>query len=83
MVQQSALSRALMRMEKENYVRRVLRWKMPAASRYIHGQGADAVQFVEYRRAAPRATRCSGFSAAPTAAFATIRRLSRNMRSRS
>jgi MarR family transcriptional regulator, organic hydroperoxide resistance regulator len=82
MVQQSALSRALMRMEKENFVRRVLR---PDDARcvevYLTDKGRalfNSLNVVVRRR---EQRLLEGFS--PTqvaAAFNLIRRLSRNMR---
>src|ERR1700710_984971 len=83
MVQQSALSRALMRMEKENFVRRVLR---PADARcvevYLTDKGRalfNSLNIVVRRR---EQRLLEGFSPAQiSAAFALIRRLSRNMRS--
>jgi DNA-binding MarR family transcriptional regulator len=83
MVQQSALSRALMRMEKENFVRRVLR---PDDARcvevYLTDKGRtlfNTLNVVVRRR---KQRLLEGFSAAQiAAAFALIRRLSRNMRS--
>ena len=75
MVQQSALSRALMRMEKENYVRRVLRRQ---DARCVEVYSLNVV----VRRREQRLL--EGFSPAGIeAAFNLIRRLSRNMRSRS
>ena len=83
MVQQSALSRALMRMEKENFVRRVLR---PDDARcvevYLTDKGRDLFNSlnVVVRRRERRLL--EGFSPAQiSAAFALVRRLSRNMRS--
>ena len=83
MVQQSALSRALMRMEKENLVRRVPR---PGDARcvdvYLTERGRalfNSLNIVVRRR---EQRLLEGFSPAQTAAaFALIRRLSRNMRS--
>jgi DNA-binding MarR family transcriptional regulator len=85
MVQQSALSRALMRMEKENYVRRVLRREdARCVEVYLTDKGRtlfNSLNIVVRRR---EQRLLEGFSAAQTTAdFATIRRLSRNMRSRS
>jgi MarR family transcriptional regulator, organic hydroperoxide resistance regulator len=82
MVQQSALSRALMRMEKENFVRRVAR---PDDARcvevYLTEKGRalfNSLNIVVRRR---EQRLLEGFSAAQVAAaFALIRRLSRNMR---
>lgn len=84
MVQQSALSRALMRMEKENYVRRVLR---PEDARcvevYLTDKGRalfNSLNIVVRRR---EQRLLDGFSPSGIeAAFNLIRRLSRNMRSR-
>jgi DNA-binding MarR family transcriptional regulator len=83
MVQQSALSRALMRMEKESFVRRVLR---PDDARcvevYLTDKGRalfNSLNIVVRRREQRLLT---GFSPAQVAAaFALIRRLSRNMNS--
>jgi MarR family transcriptional regulator, organic hydroperoxide resistance regulator len=83
MVQQSALSRALMRMEKENFVRRMLR---PDDARcvevYLTDKGRalfNSLSIVVRRR---EQRLLEGFSPAQvSAAFALIRRLSRNMRS--
>jgi DNA-binding MarR family transcriptional regulator len=82
MVQQSALSRALMRMEKENFVRRVPR---PDDARcvevYLTDKGRalfNSLNIVVRRR---EQRLLEGFSAAQVSAvFALIRRLSRNMR---
>jgi MarR family transcriptional regulator, organic hydroperoxide resistance regulator len=82
MVQQSALSRALMRMEKENFVRRVPR---PDDARcvevYLTDKGRalfNSLNIVVRRR---EQRLLEGFSASQVAAaFAVIRRLSRNMR---
>jgi MarR family transcriptional regulator, organic hydroperoxide resistance regulator len=82
MVQQSALSRALMRMEKENFVRRVLR---PDDARcvevYLTDKGRalfNSLNIVVRRR---EQRLLDGFSPAQVAAaFTLIRRLSRNMR---
>jgi DNA-binding MarR family transcriptional regulator len=84
MVQQSALSRALMRMEKENYVRRVLRREdARCVEVYLTDKGRtlfNSLNIVVRRR---EQRLLEGFSPAQTtAAFAMIRRLSRNMRSR-
>jgi DNA-binding MarR family transcriptional regulator len=83
MVQQSALSRALMRMEKENFVRRVPR---PDDARCVEvyltdkGRALFNTLNIVVRRREQRLLQ--GFSAAQiAAAFALIRRLSRNMRS--
>jgi DNA-binding MarR family transcriptional regulator len=81
MVQQSALSRALMRMEKENLVRRVLR---PDDARcvevYLTDKGRalfNSLNIVVRRR---EQRLMDGFSQAQiAAAFNLIRRLSRNM----
>jgi DNA-binding MarR family transcriptional regulator len=83
MVQQSALSRALMRMEEENFVRRVPR---PGDARcvevYLTKKGRalfNSLNIVVRRR---EQRLLEGFSPVQTAAaFALIRRLSRNMRS--
>jgi MarR family transcriptional regulator, organic hydroperoxide resistance regulator len=82
MVQQSALSRALMRMEKENFVRRVLR---PDDARcvevYLTDKGRalfNSLNVVVRRR---EQRLLEGFSPAQVGtAFTLIRRLSRNMR---
>lgn len=81
MVQQSALSRALMRMEKENSVRRVPR---PDDARCVEvyltdkGRGLFNSLNVVVRRREQRLL--EGFSSTQiTAAFNLIRRLSRNM----
>jgi DNA-binding MarR family transcriptional regulator len=83
MVQQSALSRALMRMEEENFVRRVQR---PGDARcvevYLTEKGRalfNSLNIVVRRR---EQRLLEGFSPAQiAAAFTLIRRLSRNMRS--
>jgi len=82
MVQQSALSRALMRMEKENFVRRVPR---PGDARCVEvyltekGRALFNSLNVVVRRREQRLL--EGFPAAQVAAaFALIRRLSRNMK---
>jgi DNA-binding MarR family transcriptional regulator len=85
MVQQSALSRALMRMEKENYVRRVLRREdARCVEVYLTDKGRalfNSLNIVVRRR---EQRLLEGFSASGIdAAFNLIRRLSRNMRSRS
>jgi DNA-binding MarR family transcriptional regulator len=85
MVQQSALSRALMRMEKENYVRRVLRRDdARCVEVYLTDKGRtlfNSLNIVVRRR---EQRLLEGFSAKQVdAAFALIRRLGRNMRSRS
>jgi DNA-binding MarR family transcriptional regulator len=82
MVQQSALSRALMRMEKENFVRRIPR---PDDARcvevYLTDKGRalfNSLNVVVRRR---EQRLLEGFSPAQVAAaFTLIRRLSRNMR---
>ena len=81
MVQQSALSRALMRMEKENFVRRVLRaGDARCVEVYLTEKGRalfKALNVVVRRR---EQRLLQGFSPAQIdAAFALIRRLSRNM----
>src|ERR1700723_3762668 len=81
MVQQSALSRALMNMEKEDYVRRVLR---RADARYVEVFLTDkgpalfnSLNIVVRRR---QQRLLQGFSPQElTLAFAMIRRMSRNM----
>jgi MarR family transcriptional regulator, organic hydroperoxide resistance regulator len=83
MVQQSALSRALMRMEKENYVRRVLRREdARCVEVYLTDRGRtlfNALNIVVRRR---EQRLLEGFSPSGVeAAFNLIRRLSRNMRS--
>jgi DNA-binding MarR family transcriptional regulator len=85
MVQQSALSRALMRMEKENYVRRVLRREdARCVEVYLTDKGRtlfNSLNIVVRRR---EERLLEGFSPSGIeAAFNLIRRLSRNMRSRS
>jgi DNA-binding MarR family transcriptional regulator len=84
MVQQSALSRALMRMEKENYVRRVLRREdARCVEVYLTDKGRalfNSLNIVVRRR---EQRLLEGFSpSAVDAAFSLMRRLSRNMRSR-
>jgi MarR family transcriptional regulator, organic hydroperoxide resistance regulator len=82
MVQQSALSRALMRMEKENFVRRIPR---PDDARcvevYLTDKGRalfNSLNIVVRRR---EQRLLEGFSPSQVAAaFTLIRRLSRNMR---
>ena len=81
MMQQSALSRALMNMEKEEYVRRVLRRD---DARYVEvfltdkGRALFTSLNVVVRRRQKRLLK--GFSRPEVAAaFALIRRLSRNM----
>jgi len=81
MMQQSALSRALMNMEKEDYVRRVLRRD---DARYVEvfltdkGRTLFNSLNVVVRRRQQRLLK--GFSPQElTTAFATIRRMSRNM----
>jgi MarR family transcriptional regulator, organic hydroperoxide resistance regulator len=83
MIQQSALSRALMRMEKENFVRRVPR---PDDARCVEvyltdkGRALFKTLHVVVRRREQRLL--EGFSPPQVAAaFTLIRRLSRNMRS--
>jgi DNA-binding MarR family transcriptional regulator len=83
MVQQSALSRALMRMEKENYVRRILRRDdARCVEVYLTDKGRalfNSLNVVVRRR---EKRLLEGFSPPQiAAAFALIRRLSRNMRS--
>jgi len=81
MMQQSALSRALMNMEKENYVRRVLR---RADARYVEvyltDQGRalfDSLNIVVRRR---QERLLKGFSPQELATvFAMVRRMSRNI----
>ena len=82
MVQQSALSRALMRMEKENTVRRVLRREdARCVEVYLTDKGRalfNSLNIVVRRR---EQRLLEGFSASGAeAAFNLIRRLSRNMR---
>jgi DNA-binding MarR family transcriptional regulator len=82
MVQQSALSRALMRMEKENYVRRVLRREdARCVEVYLTDKGRalfNALNVVVRRR---EQRLLEGFSPRSIEqAFGVIRRLSRNMR---
>src|ERR1700731_1886407 len=82
MVQQSALSRALMRMEKENYVRRVLRREdARCVEVYLTDKGRalfNSLNIVVRRR---EQRLLEGFSPSQTAAaFVLIRRLSRNMK---
>jgi DNA-binding MarR family transcriptional regulator len=81
MMQQSALSRALMNMEKENFVRRVLR---RADARYVEvyltdeGRALfDSLNVVVRRR---QQRLLKGFSPQELATvFAMVRRMSRNM----
>lgn len=85
MVQQSALSRALMRMEKENTVRRVLRREdARCVEVYLTDKGRalfNSLNVVVRRR---EQRLLEGFSPSGIeAAFNLIRRMSRNMRSRS
>src|SRR5580698_382723 len=82
MVQQSALSRALMRMEKENTVRRVLRRDdARCVEVYLTDKGRtlfNSLNIVVRRR---EQRLLEGFSAKQVeAAFALIRRMGRNMR---
>jgi MarR family transcriptional regulator, organic hydroperoxide resistance regulator len=82
MVQQSALSRALMRMEKENFVRRVMRREdARCVEVYLTDKGRalfNSLNIVVRRR---EQRLLDGFSPRAVAeAFATLRRLSRNMR---
>jgi len=84
MVQQSALSRALMRMEKENYVRRVLRREdARCVEVYLTDKGwalFNSLNIVVRRR---EQRLLEGFSPSGVeAAFSLMRRLSRNMRGR-
>jgi DNA-binding MarR family transcriptional regulator len=83
MVQQSALSRALMRMEKENYVRRVLRREdARCVEVYLTDKGRTLFKSLNIvvRRREERLL--EGFSPSGIeAAFNLIRRMSRNMRS--
>jgi DNA-binding MarR family transcriptional regulator len=84
MVQQSALSRALMRMEKENYVRRVLRREdARCVEVYLTDKGQalfNSLNIVVRRR---EQRLLEGFSPSSVeAAFSVMRRLSRNMRGR-
>src|SRR5450755_1777069 len=84
MVQQSALSRALMRMEKEKYVRRVLRREdARCVEVYLTDKGRalfNSLNIVVRRR---EQRLLEGFSPSGIeAAFNLIRRLSCNMRSR-
>src|SRR5579863_6962979 len=84
MVQQSALSRALMRMEKENYVRRLLRREdARCVEVYLTDRGRalfNSLNVVVRRR---EQRLLEGFSRKQVdAAFALIRRLSRNMKTR-
>jgi DNA-binding MarR family transcriptional regulator len=83
MVQQSALSRALMRMEKENYVRRVLRREdARCVEVYLTDKGRalfNSLNVVVRRR---EQRLLEGFSPRGIEeAFSVIRRLSGNMRS--
>jgi DNA-binding MarR family transcriptional regulator len=85
MVQQSALSRALMRMEKENYVRRVLRRDdARCVEVFLTEKGRslfNSLNIVVRRR---EQRLLEGFSPKQIeAAFALLRRLGRNMRNRS
>jgi MarR family transcriptional regulator, organic hydroperoxide resistance regulator len=81
MMQQSALSRALMRMEKEHYVRRVSRRDdARCVEVFLTGKGRALFNSlnVVVRRRDERLL--NGFSAREVAAaFALIRRMSRNM----
>ena len=82
MVQQSALSRALMRMEKENFVRRSLRRDdARCVEVYLTEKGRslfNSLNIVVRRR---EQRLLEGFSPKQIeAAFALVRRLSRNMR---
>ena len=84
MVQQSALSRALMSMEKENYVRRVLRREdARCVEVYLTDKGRtlfNSLNIVVRRR---EQRLLEGFSPSGVeAAFSLMRRLSRNMRGR-
>jgi DNA-binding MarR family transcriptional regulator len=85
MVQQSALSRALMRMEKENYVRRVLRRDdARCVEVYLTEKGRtlfNSLNIVVRRREQRLLEGLSGKQV--DAAFTLVRHLSRNMRSRS
>jgi MarR family transcriptional regulator, organic hydroperoxide resistance regulator len=81
MMQQSALSRALTNMVREGYVRRVThRSDARCAEVYLTGKGRalfDSLNVVVRRR---QKRLLGGFSAREsTAAFALLRRLSRNM----
>ena len=81
MMQQSALSRALMNMDKEDYVRRSLRRDdARCVEVYLTDKGRalfNSLNVVVRRR---QARLVKGFSAAELAtAFALIRRMSRNM----
>ena len=81
MMQQSALSRALMRMEKEQYVRRVSRRDdARCVEVYLTDKGRalfNALNIVVRRR---EKRLLNGFAPREVAvAFALIRRLSRNM----
>jgi DNA-binding MarR family transcriptional regulator len=83
MMQQSALSRALMNMAKEGYVRRVThRHDARCAQVYLTGKGRalfDSLNVVVRRR---EKRLLSGFSPHDAAAaFALMRRMSRNMTS--
>jgi MarR family transcriptional regulator, organic hydroperoxide resistance regulator len=82
MVQQSALSRALMRMEKENFVRRVMRREdARCVEVYLTDKGRalfNSLNIVVRRR---EQRLLDGFSPRAVAdTFTTMRRLSRNMR---
>jgi len=83
MVQQSALSRALMRMEKENFVRRVPRaGDARCVEVYLTDKGRALFKTLNIvvRRREQRLL--EGFSTPQvSAAFTLMRRLSRNMRS--
>lgn len=81
MVQQSALSRALMRMEKENTVRRVLRRDdARCVEVYLTEKGRALFKNLNVVVRRREQKLLEGFSAAQTsAAFALVRRLSRNM----
>jgi DNA-binding MarR family transcriptional regulator len=82
MVQQSALSRALMRMEKENFVRRVLRRDdARCVEVYLTDRGRDLFNTLNIVVRRREQQLLQGFSKPQSAAaFALVRRLSRNMR---
>jgi MarR family transcriptional regulator, organic hydroperoxide resistance regulator len=83
MMQQSALSRALMRMEKENYVRRVARREdARCVEVYLTVKGRTLFNSLNIVVRKREQRLLDGFSAKHVAeAFSVIRRLRRNMKS--
>ncbi|HTV97473.1 MAG TPA: MarR family transcriptional regulator [Steroidobacteraceae bacterium] len=81
MMRQSALSRALMSMEKEQYVRRVVRRDdARCVEVYLTAKGRAAFRSLDVVVRYRQERLLGGFSPRATAAaFALIRRLSRNM----